>query len=133
MNRFTLLLQDAIRTETVDGVSAFAGADASGSFSLWAGHEHFMTVLETGLARFRRGADDWRYLALPGALLTFRDNVLTLSTRRYLCGDDYRQIGAALREQLLAEEANLRGVKSTLRRMEELMLKQLYEAAAAAE
>ena len=127
MRTFALILQDATRTQTIAAVSAFTGSDGSGSFSLWAGHQRFMTELIFGLARYRTVDESWRYLALPGALLYFRDNTLTLSTRRYLCGDSYPEVSAALREQLLAEEENLHSVKTSLRQMEDAILKRLYE------
>ena len=127
MREFTLQLQDATRNETMVDVSAFVGSDESGSFSLWAGHQRFMTELSFGLPRFRVGDGTWRYLAIPSALLYFCDNTLTVATRRYLYSENYQEISAALRDQLQREEENLLGVKSSLRQMEDAMLKGLYE------
>lgn len=127
MNGFTLRLQDATHAEDIAGVTSFVGEDASGSFGILAGHGRMMTSLVTGLARFRIGADSWQYLALPGALLYFHNNVLTLSTRRYLLDDDYMRISAALQEQLLAEEEKLHVMKESLHQMEEEVLKRLWE------
>lgn len=127
MKTFTLNLQDATRSETIDGVVSFVGEDTSGSFGILAGHVRAMTSLVFGLARFRTGDGAWQYLALPGALLYFRDNVLTVSTRRYLLGDDYMHISQLLQQELLAEEEKLRAVKESLRHMEEALLKRLWE------
>lgn len=127
MNTFTLLLQDTTRLERIEGVSSFVGDDASGSFGILAGHSRMMTTLVTGLARFRVGGTGWQYLAIPGAVLYFSNNVLTLSTRRYLRDDDYTRISAALQEQLLAEEERLHITRMSLRRMEESLLKRLWE------
>jgi F-type H+-transporting ATPase subunit epsilon len=127
MNTFTIILQDATRIERVEGVTAFVGEDASGSFGILAQHARFMTTLVMGLARYSFCADRWRYLALPGGVLYFRDNILTLSTRRYLQDDDYTRISAALKEQLLAEEERLRDTKQSLRRMEEEVLRRMWE------
>jgi F-type H+-transporting ATPase subunit epsilon len=124
---FTLRLQDATRTEEITGVTSFVGEDASGSFGILAGHARMLTVLITGLARFRVGPDSWQYLAVPGALLYFRDNVLTLSTRRYLLDADYTRISQALQQQLLAEEEKLHNMTTSLHRMEEAMLKRLWD------
>jgi F-type H+-transporting ATPase subunit epsilon len=99
---FILRLQDATRAEEITGVASFVGEDASGSFGILAGHTRMLTALIIGLARFRIG-DAWRYLAVPGAVLYFQDNVLTLSTRRYLLDDDYMRISQSLQQQLLAE------------------------------
>lgn len=124
---FTLRLQDATRTEEITGVTSFVGEDASGSFGILAGHARMLTVLITGLARFCVGPDSWRYLAVPGALLYFQDNVLTLSTRRYLLDADYTRISQALQQQLLAEEEKLHNMTTSLHRMEEAMLKRLWD------
>ena len=124
---FTLRLQDATRTQEITGVTSFVGEDASGSFGILAGHARMLTVLITGLARFRVGPDSWQYLAVPGALLYFRDNVLTLSTRRYLLDADYTRISQALQQQLLAEEEKLHNMTTSLHRMEEAMLKRLWD------
>jgi len=127
MRTFVLHLQDATRYERFDGVSSFVGEDDSGSFGLLAGHARFMTSLIFGLARFRVEGGAWQYLAVPGALLYFVDNELTISTRRYLCDENYERISTALSEQLLAEEENLRGMKEQLQRMEQEMLRRLSE------
>jgi len=124
---FSLVLQDATRSERFDGVSGFVGEDASGSFGIRANHARLMAVLVFGLARFRVGAGPWQYLALPGAVLDFQNNVLTLNTRRFLRDDDYLRISTALQQQLLAEEEELRSVKESLHRMEQEVLRRMWE------
>jgi len=124
---FTLRLQDATHAEEIAKVTSFVGEDVSGSFGVLADHARMMTSLVTGLARFRIGEDDWQYLAVPGALVYFHDNVLTLSTRRYLLDNDYMRISTALQEQLLTEEEKLHKMKESLHRMEEEVLKRLWE------
>lgn len=126
MKAFTLMLRDATRAEQISGVSTFVGEDASGSFGLLAGHARLMTSLIPGLARFRVGESPWQYLALPGALLYFDDDRLTLSTRHYLLDDDYSRISAAMQQQLLAEEEKLRTMKASLHHMEEEVLRRMW-------
>lgn len=126
MKTFSLELRDASRSERFDGVTAFIGEDASGSFGILAGHARLLTVLVFGLARFRTGEDTWRYLALPGGVLYFAQNTLHLSTRRYLAGDDYETISTQLEAQLLEEEQRLRATKESLRRMEEELRRSLW-------
>lgn len=126
MKTFTLRLQDATRAEDITGVTSFVGEDASGSFGILASHARMMTSLVIGLARFRIGKAAWQYLALPGAVLYFHDNVLTLSTRRYLLDDDYMRISRVLEQQLLAEEEKLHAMKESLHHMEEEILKRLW-------
>lgn len=128
MNTFTLQLRAAEQEQRIDGVSAFIGEDASGSFGLLAGHARFLTSLEFGLARVRVGAEPWQYLAVPRALVYFVDNQLTLTTRRYVLDSDYERISRTLQNELLAEEQALRTVRTSLRAMEEYLLKRLWEA-----
>ena len=127
MKRFTLLLQDATHTEQINDVASFVGEDASGSFGILAGHARLMTSLLFGLARFRIEEKPWQYLALPGAVLYFKDNELSISTRRYLIDDNYERISAALQEQFVTEETELHAMKKSLHQMEEQLLKRLWE------
>jgi F-type H+-transporting ATPase subunit epsilon len=127
MRYFTLQLQDATKAEEIAEVSSFVGEDSSGSFGILAGHVRTMTSLVPGLARFRVGEGDSTYLATPGALLYFNDDVLTLSTRHYILDDDYMRIIASLKQQLLAEEQALHSMKLSLHRMEEAVFKKLWE------
>lgn len=127
MKPFTLRLQDASRAMEITGVTSFVGEDASGSFGILAGHARLITSLIIGLARFRIGESAWHYLALPGAVLYFHDNVLTLSTRHFMLDADYMRISQALQQQLLAEEEKLHTMTTSLHRMEEAMLKRLWD------
>jgi F-type H+-transporting ATPase subunit epsilon len=127
MRTFTLRLQDATRAEQITGVTSFVGEDTTGSFGILPGHARMIALLTTGLARFRCGEDSWKYLAIPGAVLYFHNDVLTLSTRRYLLDDDYMRISQALQQQLVAEEDKLRSMKESLQHMEEEVLKRLWD------
>jgi len=126
VNTFTLRLLDAGGGEDIDGVISFVGEDGSGSFGLLAGHARLLAVLGAGLSRFRRGAGPWRYLAAPGAVVHFADNVLTFCTRRYFLGDDAEVITHSL-EQQMQEESQLHLAIANLRQMEQDMLKRLWE------
>lgn len=123
---FVLKLMDSTRTERIDDVEAFVGRDRSGSFGILARHERMMTSLDFGLARFRRAGGSWQYLAVPGALVYFHDDELELSTRHYLIDADYKRISAAVEAELTAEEAELESTKTSLRRMEEEVMKRLW-------
>ncbi|WOX05596.1 F0F1 ATP synthase subunit epsilon [Microbulbifer pacificus] len=127
MNSFSLELLSATEQRRVDGVTSFVGEDASGSFGILAGHTRTIAPLLFGLARFRRGNEQWQYLALPGGLLYFLDNHLQIFTRRFLIDADYARISALLQQQLLAEEQRLVETKESLARMEESMLRRLWE------
>jgi F-type H+-transporting ATPase subunit epsilon len=125
MSQFVLNLFDASHEQRITGVSSFVGEDASGSFGILPNHARFMTTLVFGLARFRLGTADWHYLALPGAVLYFNNNALTISTRHFLIDTDLERISASLEQQLIAEEDNLRVTRESLHRMEQAMLKRL--------
>ncbi|NIW85716.1 MAG: F0F1 ATP synthase subunit epsilon [Gammaproteobacteria bacterium] len=127
MSTFTVDLQGASRAERIEGVRSFIGEDATGSFGVLPGHARFMTVLEFGLARLRTTDGPWQYLALPGGLLYFVDDHMSIVVRRYLKDEDYERISRVLREQMLAEEENLRSVKESLRGMEEELLRRMWE------
>jgi F-type H+-transporting ATPase subunit epsilon len=127
MNTFTLHVRAATQYRRIDGVGAFIGEDASGSFGLLAGHARFMTALRVGLARFRVGTQAWQYLAVPGAVLRFLDNELSLGTRRFVIDSDYERISRTLHDVLLAEEADLHGIRRSLQEMEQELLKRLWQ------
>jgi F-type H+-transporting ATPase subunit epsilon len=125
MNRFVLNLFDASHEQRIEGVTSFVGEDASGSFGIQANHARFMTTLVFGLARFRLETEEWQYLALPGAVVYFNNNELSISTRHFLIDTDLERISALLEQQLIAEEENLRVTKDSLHRMEQAMLKRM--------
>lgn len=127
MKSFTLELHDTSHAEQFADVTSFVGEDASGSFGILANHTRMMTVLVLGLARFRIAELAWQYIAMPGALLYFKNNHLTLSTRHFMIDEDYMRISQALEQKLLQEEIQLRQQKQSLRRMEEELLKRLWE------
>lgn len=125
MKPIVLHLQSTTQYEQIDGVTSFVGEDRSGKFGILPGHARMITSLIFGLARYRTGDDVWHYLALPGALLYFVDNRLTINTRRYLSDTDYNRISSALEEKLRMEEEKLRGLKESLHHLEAEMLKRL--------
>jgi len=127
MNTFTLALHDSAQRLAFTDVYSFVGEDASGSFGLRAGHARFMTILSFGLARFRSPNGEWQFVAMPGATLYFHANRLWIGTRRFVLDHDYVRISRLLREQLLAEEQALQKTRSSLRQMEEELLRKLWQ------
>lgn len=126
MNRFPVHLQSATQYQRVDDVECFVGRDASGSFGLMARHERMMTVLGFGLARLRTAGGAWHYVALPGGLAYFADGELTISTRRFVLGDDYRRVAAAVDDTLRAEERALQALKESVTRLEHEMARRIW-------
>lgn len=127
MNHFTLTVISATEQHRAEGVTHFVGVDPSGSFGILAGHMRTITPLVFGLARYRCGGESWQYLALPGGLLYFVDNHLKIFTRRFFIHEDYGEISRQLQQQLLAEEQNLAETRESLARMEDAMLRRLWE------
>lgn len=125
MKTFSMNVFDATHEQRIAGVASFIGEDASGSFGILPSHARFMTTLVFGLARFRLETGDWRFLALPGAVLYFNHNELTIGTRHFLIDTDLERISTLLDQQLIAEEENLRATRESLRRMEQAMLKHM--------
>lgn len=127
MNTFQLQLLSPGQTRLITEVESFIAEDASGSFGIQANHGRFLTWLVFGLARFKAQDNDWQYLALPGAAVSFDNNTLTLNTRYFLLDPDCRKISAQL-DQLYAEEQEaLRASQESVERMEIAMLKRLKE------
>lgn len=126
MNTFIVHLQSATQYERIAEVESFVGQDDSGSFGILAGHARTMTCLVFGLARFRKADAPWRYVALPGGVLYFADNQLYLSARSYLHDTDYLRIRSALQHELRSQEQQLRGLKQSVARLEEQLLRQLW-------
>ena len=126
MNTFTLHLHSLTQARTLPGVRSLVARDASGSFGIQAGHEDFMTALEFGLARYRTGAGDWQYLALPGGILRVAAGAVWLFTRRYLEDSDYRRLGGEIERELRAEEEALRETRTSLQQMEQQLLRRLW-------
>ena len=127
MKTFSLIIQDATHAEQIEGLSSFVGEDMSGSFGILADHARIMTILVMGLARYRVGNEPWQYLALPGAVLSFQENLLTISTHHYFRDENYMQISNDLQQKLLAEEQELHSVKHSLQHMEKEILKHMWE------
>lgn len=128
MKSFTLKLYARRESKVIEEVVSFVGRDSSGSFGILAGHERMMTSLSLGLASFRLAGGKVCYLALPGALLTFCQETLTINTERYLIDEDYMEIQQALQKQIVEEEKKQQSVKLSLIRLEEEMLNLLWEA-----
>ncbi|ANQ24464.1 hypothetical protein BA893_22980 [Vibrio natriegens] len=127
MISFVISLLDATYSTEIEGVTSFIGEDQTGSFGLLANHSRFMTVLSTGIAKYRTGDSDWKYLAAAGGVLFFKNNHLTLCTYRFLLDDDYSRISQALEQQLVIEEEKSQTFKQSLRHMEEEVFMRLWK------
>lgn len=129
MNTFVLHLLDSHSTQRFDKVKQFIGADSSGSFGLLAGHAKMVAVLRYGLARFVDISGKWHYLALPGGVLSFGDNELTLVTVRYFLGEDRASICQRLADEMAVTDSDIHRSRATLVEIEHSLIRRLGELA----
>lgn len=127
MNTFSMQLYDATQQQRIDNVISFVGEDSNGSFGLQAHHARFMTTLVFGLFRYRLQNEDWQYLAMPGGVLYFNNNQLSISSRHFLIDSNFERISDLLKQQLLTEEETLSVTRSSLQKMEQSMLTRLWK------
>lgn len=127
MTTFTMHLQSSTQYEKVQNIKNFVGEDSSGQFGILANHARMMTCLNFGMSRFRYDNDETEYLALPGGVIYFIDNQLFICTRHYLRSKDYQSIEIALDKEFRIEEENVRSIKESLMRLDEEILKRLWE------
>ncbi len=127
MNTFSIQLYDSTQQQRIENVISFVGEDSNGCFGLQAHHARFMTTLIFGLFRYRLQTNDWQYLALPGGVLYFNKNELTISTRHFLIDNNFERISDLLTHQLLTEEEALTATRSSLQKMEQSMLARLWK------
>lgn len=127
MSGFKLTLASPARVQQIDAVDSFIGQDASGQFGLLGGHEPFITVLEWGLARFRSsGSTNWRYLALPGGTLRFRDDRLEIATRSFVLGDALETVRSQLEHETRVEAVRRASLRSSLDQIEQALMQRLW-------
>ena len=126
MSGFTLTLMDCQGADRFDGVEQLVAADSTGSFGLLARHERMVAVLRYGLARFLR-AGTWRYVALPGGVLRFAENELTIVTVRYFLGEDRAAIVDQLTAEMTRTDSEVRRVEATLAEIEQSLIRRLGE------
>jgi F-type H+-transporting ATPase subunit epsilon len=127
MNTFTLTLIDTAEKTRIEKVRQFIAADDDGSFGMLAGHAHTVALLRYGLSRFIDDQGIWRYLAMPGGVLRFADNRLTITTVRYFLGDDPDAICAELEAALRQTDSEVHRSRAALTEIEHSLLKRLAE------
>lgn len=127
MKSFALSLLDNRGGDQFDHIVQFIGADANGSFGILAGHMHCVAVLRYGLARFCDQEGIWRYLALPGGVLRFLGNQLTITSVRYFLGDEPDLICDRLAEEMARTDSEVHSARATLSEIERSLVRRLAE------
>lgn len=127
MNGFELTLLDGQGGQSFTGVKHLIAADDNGSFGILAGHQHTLAVLRYGLARFCDQHEVWHYLALPGGVLRFADNRLTITTVRYFLGDDRNLLCDQLASELARNDSEIHTARATLSEIERSLVRRLAQ------
>ena len=127
MKTFRLHLMSATRSEWIPDVVRFTGRDGSGSFGILANASRRMTVLVFGLAHVQDAAGKIEYVALPGGVLYFVNNELRIATTKFVRSPQLEEISAGLESQIRQEEEGLRDIKQSLHRLDEEIMRRLYE------
>lgn len=127
MNSFSLTLLDNRGSDIFSNVTHFIGADADGCFGVMAGHMHMVAILRYGLARFCDQTGVWRYLALPGGVLRFFDNRLTICTVRYFLGENRELICQSLADEMTQLDSEIHAARATLSEIERSLMRRLAE------
>ncbi|MGZ4959382.1 MAG: F0F1 ATP synthase subunit epsilon [Methylomonas sp.] len=127
MKSFVVTLLDTRGSERFDHVTQFIGADADGSFGILAGHIHTVALLRYGLARFIDQDGVWHYLTLPGGVLRFIDNQLTVTTVRYFLGKDPNEICQRLVDEMAQTDSEVYTVRKMLSEIERMLVRRMAE------
>ena len=106
-------------------IISFNGRDSSGRFGILAQAERRISALTFGLANFRHLSGQQKYLALPGAVLYFRNNELLIATQKFVVSSDFATITAALENEIRIVESMSVETRQSLRRLDEEILKRL--------
>lgn len=130
MKSFALMLLDTKGSQFFEAVTRFIGADADGSFGVLAGHVPMVALLRYGLARFTDSEGRWHYLALPGGVMRFADNRLTVTTVRYFLGEQRDEICQRLTDELAETDSELHAARATLSEIERSLVRRLAELSA---
>jgi F-type H+-transporting ATPase subunit epsilon len=126
MRTFNVEIASARRIERVDDAIAFAGRDASGSFTLLAGHARFVTALVRGIARVLVRDGPARWLAIDGGALRFVDNHLAVGTPRWFEGPEHHALRGAFEAEIASTDASERRMREHVAHLEEALNRRLW-------
>lgn len=122
---FKLSVISPVRRDQLDDVVSFTARDASGSFGILANAYRRVTALSFGMASLVRSNGVSEYLALPGGVLYFSRNNLTIAATSFVRSQDMSEIASALEKKIRTEEEGIREIKRSLHHLDEEILKRL--------
>ena len=129
MKTFPLELNDSSQTQLFEQITQCICADASGSFGILAGHIPMVAILRYGLVRFQEQGGNWRYAALPGGILRFADNRLTITSIHCFLGNNRDALVQQLTKAMETEDSDIHSARRTLAQIEESLIRRLSEIA----
>lgn len=124
---FRMRLISPVKSDEIDGVVSFTARDASGSFGILAHAFRRLTALSFGVASFRVSGGTMGYLALPGGVLYFSENVLKIATTSFVRSSNFNEIADALEKKMRAEEEGIHEIKRSLHQLDEEIVKRLAQ------
>lgn len=127
MRTFRCILLDFSQQWQTEGAVSFIARDSSGSFGLQARHETCVTCLRPGLARLRILNEGWLYIAQPGTVVVFRENVLRLSTSQFILSREQDQLIARMEQAWQAADQGLRTTRTSYLQVEQALTRKLWE------
>lgn len=128
MRTFVVEIAGAQRIERIDDAVAFGGRDASGAFTLLAGHARFVTALARGIARIALRDGPPRWFAFDGGALRFAGNRLAIGTPRWFDGPEHRALGEAFAAEIERADAAERRMREHVAHLEEALNRRLWRA-----
>ncbi len=125
MRTFTLTVMDGAAVTVFENITQCIAADASGAFGIMADHEPAVAVLRYGLLRFCDADGVWRYAAMPGGVLRFERNRLSLMTVTCFIGDARDALVGRLAQEIARADSEARTSRSALNEIEHLIMRRL--------
>ena len=110
-----------------EGLASLRAEDASGGFGILPGHADFLTVIDSGVMRWRRKTGPWHFCALRGGIFTVTGGSdVRVACREAILSDDLpsleARIAAARADALDASRrASTQGTKLHARAIRYLM------------
>lgn len=83
--------------EEIENITFFRAEDESGTFGLLAHHTHFLTVLKPSVSIAVINGKE-HYYAFHGGILTFKDNLLTITAKEFVQSDQIKELKTIIKK-----------------------------------
>jgi F-type H+-transporting ATPase subunit epsilon len=109
-------------------VVAVLGADASGRFGIWPGHESFLTVLVPCVLSFRTEDGREAFAAVDGGVLLLENGRISVATRDAVVAERLDEVADQAAAMLLARKTKERAARAGFAELETSLLRELRKA-----